>query len=58
MYWILQLTDVLKYIHSRGVVHGDILYYNILLDKHLNAKLIDFASSLIDRSPLLALYLV
>jgi len=58
MHWISQLTDILEYIHSRGIVYSDILYYNILLDKHLNAKLIDFASSLIDRSPLLALYLV
>ncbi|XTI82772.1 hypothetical protein V2W45_1224299, partial [Cenococcum geophilum] len=50
------LTDILKYIHSRYVIYSDISYYNILLDKHLNAKLIDFASLLINRSPLLILY--
>ncbi|OCK97203.1 uncharacterized protein K441DRAFT_548618, partial [Cenococcum geophilum 1.58] len=52
------LIDVLKYIYSRGVIYGNILYYNILLDKHLNVKLINFTSLLIDRSPLFALYLV
>ncbi|OCK96877.1 uncharacterized protein K441DRAFT_550357, partial [Cenococcum geophilum 1.58] len=52
------LTDVLKYIHSRYIIHGNILYYNILLDKHLNAKLINFTGLLINRSPLLVLYSV
>ncbi|OCL01033.1 uncharacterized protein K441DRAFT_532828, partial [Cenococcum geophilum 1.58] len=54
---ILQLIDVLKYVYSRGVIYSNISYYNILLDKYLNAKLINFASLLINRSPLLALYL-
>jgi len=58
MRWISQLADVLEYVHSRGVVHGDISCHNILLDEHLNAKLIDFAGSSIDGSPLLALYSV
>jgi len=58
MRWILQLIDVFKYIYSRGIIYGDISCYNILLDKHLNVKLIDFTGSLINRSPLLALYLV
>ncbi|OCK87127.1 uncharacterized protein K441DRAFT_595622, partial [Cenococcum geophilum 1.58] len=52
------LIDVLKYIYSKGIIYGDISCYNILLDKHLNVKLIDFASLLINRSPLLALYSV
>ncbi|OCK88278.1 uncharacterized protein K441DRAFT_589410, partial [Cenococcum geophilum 1.58] len=52
------LADILKYIYSRGVIYSDISYYNILLDKHLNIKLIDFAGLLINRSPLLALYSV
>ncbi|XTI94933.1 hypothetical protein V2W45_1254718, partial [Cenococcum geophilum] len=50
------LIDVLKYIYSRYIIHGNILYYNILLDKYLNAKLINFASLLINRSPLLISY--
>ncbi|OCK91229.1 uncharacterized protein K441DRAFT_575554, partial [Cenococcum geophilum 1.58] len=50
------LIDVLKYIHSRGIIYSDILYYNILLDKYLNVKLINFAGLLINRSPLLTLY--
>ncbi|XTI94938.1 hypothetical protein V2W45_1256026, partial [Cenococcum geophilum] len=52
------LTDVLKYIYSRYIIHSNILCYNILLNKHLNVKLINFASLLINRSPLLALYSV
>ncbi|XTI92306.1 hypothetical protein V2W45_1248513, partial [Cenococcum geophilum] len=52
------LTDILKYIYSRYIIHGNILCYNILLNKHLNAKLIDFTSLLINRSPLFALYSV
>ncbi|XTI92967.1 hypothetical protein V2W45_1250212, partial [Cenococcum geophilum] len=52
------LADVFKYIYSRGIIYSDILYYNILLNKYLNAKLIDFTSLLINRSPLLALYLI
>ncbi|XTI85489.1 hypothetical protein V2W45_1233195, partial [Cenococcum geophilum] len=51
-----QLIDVLKYIYSKYIIHGNISCYNILLNKHLNAKLINFASLLINRSPLLALY--
>ncbi|OCK93227.1 uncharacterized protein K441DRAFT_567046, partial [Cenococcum geophilum 1.58] len=52
------LTDVLKYIYSRGVIYGNISCHNILLDEHLNVKLINFAGSSINGSPLLALYLV
>ncbi|OCK99068.1 uncharacterized protein K441DRAFT_540380, partial [Cenococcum geophilum 1.58] len=52
------LVDVLKYVHSRYIIYGNILCYNILLDKHLNAKLINFASLSINRSPLLVLYSV
>jgi len=58
MRWISQLADILKYIHSKGIIYSDISYYNILLDKHLNTKLIDFTGSSIDKSPLLALYLI
>ena len=58
MCWISQLADVLEYIHSKDVIHSDILCHNILLDKHLDAKLINFAGLLIDGSPLLILYFV
>ncbi|OCK97036.1 uncharacterized protein K441DRAFT_550170, partial [Cenococcum geophilum 1.58] len=50
------LIDVLKYIYSRGIIYSNISYHNIFLNKYLNAKLIDFASLSINRSPLLALY--
>ncbi|XTI83918.1 hypothetical protein V2W45_1226955, partial [Cenococcum geophilum] len=52
------LTDVFKYIYSRYIIYGNISYYNILLDEHLNVKLINFASLLINRSPLFILYSV
>ncbi|XTI93524.1 hypothetical protein V2W45_1251292, partial [Cenococcum geophilum] len=52
------LADVLKYIYSRYVIYGNILYHNILLDKHLNIKLINFASLLINRFSLLILYFI
>ncbi|OCK93386.1 uncharacterized protein K441DRAFT_566220, partial [Cenococcum geophilum 1.58] len=52
------LIDILKYIYSKGVVYSNISCYNILLDKYLNAKLINFASLSINGSPLLTLYLL
>ncbi|KAI9869366.1 MAG: hypothetical protein M1813_000155 [Trichoglossum hirsutum] len=51
--WITQLAEVLKYVHSKGVTHGDIACHNILLDEHLNAKPTDFAGSSIDGSTFL-----
>ncbi len=36
------VCDGLQYMHSKGMVHGDIKSLNILLDKEGNAKLCDF----------------
>lgn len=51
--WISQLAGVLQYVHSKNIVHGDVSCHNILLDENLDIKLIDFAGSSIDKSPLL-----
>ncbi|KAI9707810.1 MAG: hypothetical protein M1836_000772 [Candelina mexicana] len=48
--WARQLTDVLRYVHSKRVIHCDLGTHNILLDKDLDIKLIDFAGSSIDSS--------
>jgi serine/threonine protein kinase len=44
---------VIDFIHTAGVIHGDLTCANIFLDENLNAKLADFAGSSIDGSPLL-----
>ena len=48
--WIEQASDAVAFIHSKGVIHGDISCNNILLDEGLNALLGDFAGSPIDGS--------
>jgi serine/threonine protein kinase len=51
--WAQQITDAVAFIHSTGVIHGDLQCGNILLDHDLNAKVADFAGSSLDGSPLL-----
>lgn len=51
--WAQQIISALCFVHARGVVHGDLNIFNILLDANLNAKLADFAGSSLDGSPLL-----
>ncbi len=48
--WAVQLADVLRCIHSKGVIHCDLGSHNLLLDADLNLKLIDFGGSSIDGS--------
>ncbi|OHT16173.1 CAMK family protein kinase [Tritrichomonas foetus] len=36
------ILEALKYLHKRGISHGDIKLENIAIDKHMNPKLIDF----------------
>lgn len=45
-FWLMQLTDVLEYLHGRGILHMDIKPANIMLTKEGNICLIDFNISL------------
>ncbi|CEP14689.1 hypothetical protein [Parasitella parasitica] len=40
--WFRQLTDAVKYCHTRGIVHRDLKLENILLDADDNVKICDF----------------
>ena len=54
--WIQQVTSTMCFLHSKGVLHGDISCNNIFLDQNLNAKVADFAGSVIDGEPYLSCY--
>ncbi|RDA87982.1 hypothetical protein CP532_3437 [Ophiocordyceps camponoti-leonardi (nom. inval.)] len=49
----VQIAETLDFIHSSGVIHGDLSSANVFLDADLNAKVADFAGSSLDESPLL-----
>ncbi|KAK4033745.1 kinase-like domain-containing protein [Parachaetomium inaequale] len=51
--WATQIAEALGFIHSAGIVHGDVTCHNIFLDEGLNAKVADFAGSSLDGSKLL-----
>lgn len=53
LHWMIQIADALDFIHTAGIIHGDLTTANIFLDGGLKAKLADFAGSSIDSSPLL-----
>lgn len=54
--WAEQLAASVHFIHSRGVLHGDISCNNAFLDEALDLKLGDFAGSSIDVEPPLVCY--
>ncbi|KAF8734663.1 hypothetical protein AX14_003174 [Amanita brunnescens Koide BX004] len=39
---ILEVAEGTQYIHSEGIVHGDLRGDNVLLDSHLHAQIADF----------------
>ncbi|CAI6367040.1 unnamed protein product [Macrosiphum euphorbiae] len=40
--WFMELVNAVEYCHSKGVVHRDIKYENLLMDTSYNIKLSDF----------------
>ncbi|KAI8710833.1 EKC/KEOPS complex subunit BUD32 [Fusarium sp. LHS14.1] len=53
IFWAIQIAEAIDFIHTAGVIHGDLTCANVFLDESFNAKLADFAGSSIDGSPLL-----
>ena len=51
--WARQITDTLRFLHSKHIIHGDLTCDNIFLDEYLDAKLGDFGGSSLDGCPLL-----
>ncbi|KAH8102061.1 kinase-like domain-containing protein [Cristinia sonorae] len=48
--WLHQTAMGLAYLHSEGIVHGDLHAGNILVDNEKNARLCDFGMSLISEA--------
>ena len=48
--WTLQIVDALSYVHTHGVIHGDIGVHNIMITYDKQLKLIDFGGSRLDGS--------
>ena len=44
-YYFRQLISGIEYMHSKAVVHRDLKLENLLLDKELNLKIVDFGYS-------------
>ncbi|TCD65736.1 hypothetical protein EIP91_002265 [Steccherinum ochraceum] len=50
-HWLLETARGLEYLHSEGIVHGDLHGGNILLDDEGHVRLADFGLSLIAEAP-------
>jgi len=51
-----QLLDALEYMECRSICHRDIKLENILIDKNLNVKLVDFGFATVQGQEKLATY--
>ncbi|KAF1343816.1 kinase-like domain-containing protein [Delphinella strobiligena] len=47
--WVLDALEGLKHMHSHHIIHGDLHTGNIMLDSHLNLKIIDFSESVFEK---------
>ncbi|KAM3524806.1 hypothetical protein NHJ13051_004308 [Beauveria bassiana] len=54
--WAEQVASGVAFLHSKGVLHGDLSCNNIFLDANLDANIGDFAGSSIDGLPFLTVY--
>ncbi|KAK9456520.1 kinase-like domain-containing protein [Dipodascopsis uninucleata] len=43
--WIVQITEAIQYVHSKGIIYSDISSRNFLLDRNLNLKICDFSGA-------------
>jgi serine/threonine protein kinase len=51
-HWAIQIAEAVIFVHSRGILHGDLNLANVLLDKELNVKVTDFSfSQIMDSKP-------
>ncbi|ODV62072.1 protein kinase PKH3, partial [Ascoidea rubescens DSM 1968] len=50
-YYLVQLIDVIKYMHSKGIIHRDLKPENILLNHDMKLMLTDFgAAKILDKN--------
>lgn len=46
--WVIDALEGLKHMHSHHIIHGDLHTGNIMLDSHLDLRIIDFSESVFE----------